>query len=803
MAEGYYRVRVEVEDSWFWELTRDPDDLAEPDLGLVEPLTCSWSIGNSGLTYPEPDPMQATFRVAVRDVSDYATMDVGQRVMIEAWGWDATAEPDQDPLVRFRGRIASISASPVQLTIPDPDNPGDKLDVDAMLLTINCVDYRVDLAEAKVGASDWPAETVQDRSDHITDEAGIATPLDWGPAYGSIDLGVRSGSLSDALAQLTRLTNQVSLGPLENLARPFVAPHYDDVADKYPNAASPWTLIWLESRYAQPLPGTLVAGDVGPGLDVTSQALTIASGKVASDQSAFIFRVDLASMDAAWWAATSSDLGNVRVKRAGVTIPFDIIPGFDRVARTGWMYVRADLAAATSNVFSLDVIDTYTALAPTDPNGRNAVWAGLDVAIDFHELINRVDGSAVTLTGSASVSGGLLNCTSTANCGAYTAAPSRTVWFNSATADRVDNNQRNVLDFSDVAGTTGTRAILAYWGSVSYSLWNSTDDWMNSAETTFAPVRLVGTHNGTTNRKIYSAGVLRNTDTTVAARGGSSNRLWIGRSGAGTAGTCWNGTIARVTHGPTIPSDNRIAATNASWESPTTFYSVGAVTTGTIPGAGSDYGVAIDGSVDEENMRVLDADQVEFSAVYNLSKIDRANQIVVTGPFITGEDSITVQGNATDQAPIALVIETDMIDRDVARYVGLFNITSDDSDRWKADEFTFLADLDPIHVVGPRGLFNDADYPLAMHAPCVITGLPSTQNPTGGTWYAGQIVGATFVIEGGRYKVRLRLRRSLPRPEVLTSDWEYLAYSDVPSHITYDDLDPAMSYYDMRLLRKD
>lgn len=203
-------------------------------------------------------------------------------------------------------------------------------------------------------------------------------------------------------------------------------------------------------------------------------------------------------------------------------------------------------------------------------------------------------------------------------------------------------------------------------------------------------------------------------------------------------------------------------------------------------------------------VRVLDAGHVDFNAVYNLSKQDRANQVVVTGPFTVPPESRTVYA-ADSEVPISLVIETDYTDDALAEYVGLLNINSDDSDRWTADEFTFYADLEPVRVTHPAELFNDQNHPLAQLAPCVISGIPASQNPTGGTWYAGQIVAATFVLERQRYRVRLKLRRTLPRAQIETDETlrAYLAYEDleyVPVNI--EDLDPAMSIFDCRLLRK-
>ncbi len=133
--------------------------------------------------------------------------------------------------------------------------------------------------------------------------------------------------------------------------------------------------------------------------------LTIPSGTVASNLTGFVTRVDLSHLSNDWWTATSSDLGNVRVKQAGTVIPFDVV-WYDRTAKTGELFFKANLNTGSDNVFTIETVTGATALAATDGNGRNAVWGDYDaVVLPAAELINRVNGNAVTLTGTAPMYG--------------------------------------------------------------------------------------------------------------------------------------------------------------------------------------------------------------------------------------------------------------------------------------------------------------------------------------------------------------------------------------------------------------
>lgn len=133
-----------------------------------------------------------------------------------------------------------------------------------------------------------------------------------------------------------------------------------------------------------------------PASSSVAATLTIASGEVASNLTAFPTRVDLSHMPAGWWDDVATDGGNVRVKQGATDIPFDLV-SIDKTSQTGELFFKADLLAASDNVFTLDKSGS-SALAVTDPNGRNAVWADYDTVYFFHGGDVDRTGGATTLS---------------------------------------------------------------------------------------------------------------------------------------------------------------------------------------------------------------------------------------------------------------------------------------------------------------------------------------------------------------------------------------------------------------------
>lgn len=145
--------------------------------------------------------------------------------------------------------------------------------------------------------------------------------------------------------------------------------------------------------------GTATASGVATSPTAT---LTIASGTVASNLSAFPVYVDLSDMPSGFWSEAEADGGNIRVYQSdGVTqIPFDLVH-IDTVNSVGKLFFKADLLAASNNVFKITCgVTSLNLLPPTDTYGRNNVWS------DYHRVYVFPSGDDRTGSGeSAKVAG--------------------------------------------------------------------------------------------------------------------------------------------------------------------------------------------------------------------------------------------------------------------------------------------------------------------------------------------------------------------------------------------------------------
>lgn len=140
-----------------------------------------------------------------------------------------------------------------------------------------------------------------------------------------------------------------------------------------------------------------------------------------------------------------------------------------------------------------------------------------------------------------------------------------------------------------------------------------------------------------------------------------------------------------------------------------------------------------------------------------------------------------------------------------------------DAQGWQADSFRFRLSADPDAL--PPAFYNGYAYATAEdkneHAllysrPWAIANIPHVHNPSDG-YVAGQLLGAELVIdtEGGnaRVWVDFRLSRTIPRPvPYVAGDYEpaplgYLSWADIPAGCDWADLDPALSWYELRLAR--
>jgi hypothetical protein len=103
--------------------------------------------------------------------------------------------------------------------------------------------------------------------------------------------------------------------------------------------------------------------------------ITIPAGRVGSNLTDFVTYVDLSHMPDWFWSGVDSNGGDIRVKTAGggSTLPTDLV-WIDVSSKTGALFFRASLLAASDNVFEIHYDTGLNRLSVSDANGRNAVW---------------------------------------------------------------------------------------------------------------------------------------------------------------------------------------------------------------------------------------------------------------------------------------------------------------------------------------------------------------------------------------------------------------------------------------------
>ncbi len=194
---------------------------------------------------------------------------------------------------------------------------------------------------------------------------------------------------------------------------------------------------------------------------------------------------------------------------------------------------------------------------------------------------------------------------------------------------------------------------------------------------------------------------------------------------------------------------------------------------------------------------VVDACAVDLGATWNRLKYRAATQVTVSGP---------VTGTATRPGPpVRLNLQTTLTDQAAAdAMAALYLPDVDESNGWVADTFRLNAHLVPVAIT-PAWFPDHRDDPanLAVYAmPLALVGIPANINLAGDLdVYAGQLVKVDLRIAKRRIYVDFSLRRQLPTSDGADAlTWDALA-ADFPT-LTWDDIDPSLTWYDLRLARR-
>lgn len=192
--------------------------------------------------------------------------------------------------------------------------------------------------------------------------------------------------------------------------------------------------------------------------------------------------------------------------------------------------------------------------------------------------------------------------------------------------------------------------------------------------------------------------------------------------------------------------------------------------------------------------QIIPATQLDFSAVYAQTKADSPTRVTVAGDkFTVGEAQVTADLGVTP--PIVATIDGVQLTNlaDATTLAALYLPEYLPADRWVAD--TFLRHLE---LGGAAAANANQDTIPPLGTLILVSLLDAAQNPTGRSWFAGQLSGYTFTIADKRPTVAFQLRRSdfaPPNSGVVT--WQ----SAVLAGVTWANIDPTMTWDDLRLVR--
>lgn len=291
-----------------------------------------------------------------------------------------------------------------------------------------------------------------------------------------------------------------------------------------------------------------------------------------------------------WWVATYNTVASTTGHIYEYDETFTLIGGLTTSAalvslqgiefHDGDLYVTSDTEGSTASGRPGRVLRVTTAGAATE------LWRGV-LSYQIEGIYAEADGTFQILWDQEASADSRVYTFSRApsrwlclgNGGTATSLspPTRTQWTMGAASvlgRRWDGPGQIVLAY----GTTAAAAT-AYLGQRStgkYGLWNSVDAWLEDTGHTPAlgeRKRMHHTQNGTTDRKFWRDGTNAQTDPGVAQRPTSPNRVMVGGDPS-NATQAWRGQINYAYLRNGVLSADWLAAEYASWETPSSFYTV-------------------------------------------------------------------------------------------------------------------------------------------------------------------------------------------------------------------------------------
>lgn len=193
---------------------------------------------------------------------------------------------------------------------------------------------------------------------------------------------------------------------------------------------------------------------------------------------------------------------------------------------------------------------------------------------------------------------------------------------------------------------------------------------------------------------------------------------------------------------------------------------------------------------------LVDACNVDLSTPWKKLKYRAVNHVTVTG------DAFTVQATRPGP-PVRSNLSTTLTDLAAGeRMAQLYLPDVDETNGWTPDRFRLYAHRAQACIV-PSWFPDHRQDPASTAVyvmPIAILGIPPQVNLAGEIVYAGQLSAVQLTISRRKILVDFALRRQLPLgigDDAASWDW---VGTEFPT-VTWDDVDPALSWYDARLAR--
>jgi hypothetical protein len=201
-----------------------------------------------------------------------------------------------------------------------------------------------------------------------------------GGAEDSQTLRVRTAdpSFYDEIELYRKKTQGASWSLYHTFSDPSSAQEFTDVA------LDPGTTYYYEARGVGG-PSTVDAKSKARGFQTAPVVeLTVDSSKITSDIPGYPVYVDLSAMPASFWSNVSEEGEGIRVTDAlGNPLPREVVR-IDLENQEGEMHFKGDVSSGSDTTFTINVTDK-SAPAPTDPEGRNAVWSNYEAVWHLDE----------------------------------------------------------------------------------------------------------------------------------------------------------------------------------------------------------------------------------------------------------------------------------------------------------------------------------------------------------------------------------------------------------------------------------